>query len=395
NVIWSILEEKDKTYWFGTDKGLCRYREGKFKTFGTADGLVNESVFKLMKDTKGNIWIGTMKGLSIYSSGKFTNYTVKDGLPDPFIATMAQDSDGTVWIGTGKGLCRFSKGKITPPPFNVIPHHVEALLTDRNKNLWYATLLADGLRKVKGEKQTRYTSKDGLVHNRIRSLFEDSRGRIWIGTNQGLSCFHQGKFTNYSIKDGLPNGVCYSLLEDNKQNIWIGTAKGVSRFNGKTFKNFTSTDGLIYTEMNIGAGLKDSQGRLWFGTYSGISCIDPALIRKNTVSPPVFINDFYVLGKNHPISNDCQLEYYQNHLKFDYIGLCFTSPEDVKYKYRLEGINRDWMEIDERNVSYQSLPPGKYVFKVIAKNNDGIESLKPAEFPFQILPPFWQTWWFR
>jgi len=184
-------------------------------------------------------------------------------------------------------------------------------------------------------------------------------------------------------------------MEDDNGNLWIGTAKGVNRFNGKTFKPYTSRDGLASNEMSEGACLKDSRGYLWFGTANGISRFNFKFDRVNTVPPPVYITNLSVLGKEYPMSDSIHLRHNQNYLKFDFIGVSFTSTEDVIYKCQLKGIAPEWFELQQRYISYPYLPPGNYTFSVIAVNNDGIESLRPAEIRFRILPPFWQTWWFQ
>jgi len=401
NFIYAIIEEREGKYWIGTDKGLSCYSYGTFETYTTRNGLINDSILNLLKDRAGNIWIATNGGLSVYSSrsGKFTNYTVNDGLPHEIVLSLVEDMNSNIWIGTTKGLCRFINGSIHPPNFKFkqdsMPVH--AILHDSKGNLWFSN--TKGLWKISilGEKSTKYhySTRDGLIHNEVKSLFEDSRGRIWVGTQHGLSCFSKGKFKNYTTADGLSNNACLFVLEDDDGNLWIGTVNGISRFDGKSFKTYTSGDGLIYNEMNQCTCLKDSQGNLWFGTVNGISRFNPHLDRDNTIPPPIYITNFSVWERDHPISDNIGLKHNQNYLKFDFIGLCFTSPKDVVYKYRLEGIDKDWSFTKERYIPYRFLTPGKYVFKVSAINNDGIESLKPAEIPFRILPPFWQTLWFK
>ena len=184
-------------------------------------------------------------------------------------------------------------------------------------------------------------------------------------------------------------------MEDDRHHLWIGTVNGLNRFNGKSFKTYTARDGLISSEMSHSTCLKDSQGNLWFGTADGISRFNLDLDRKNTVAPPVYITALSVMGKNRPLSPHLSLKHDENYLRFEFIGICFTSPEDVVYNYRLHGTDSEWFETKDRYISYPSLNPGRYTFEVSARNNDGVESLKPAEFFFRILPPFWQTLWFQ
>jgi signal transduction histidine kinase len=332
--------------------------------------------------------------VSVYSSGTFTNYTIDDGLPHNLVLSLEEDRDGVTWMGTSMGICRFMEGKITPPPFEQIPRPIHTILQDSKGNVWFSDNRK--LYKFPGKGLTFYSPspRKGLIHGRIYSLFEDSRGRIWIMTQQGLSCWENGEFTNYKTADGLSDDTCYFMLEDHRRNLWIGTGKGVDRYDGETFKNYTSTDGLPSSETNAKACLADSRGYLWFGTAKGLSRFNPAFDRENPVPPPVYINSFNVLGKDYPVSDEIVLEYNQNHLQISFIGIYLTSPETVGYKYRLEGIDSNWTKTNNRSISYSSLRPGEYTFSVIAKNKDGKESLKPAEIRFTILPPYWQTWWF-
>ena len=401
NLVWAIIEEKEGKYWIGTDKGLSCYSQGAFKTLNTEDGLISNSIFNLMKDRAGNLWIATSMGLSIYGlkSGKFDNYTTDDGLPGKIVLSLAEDGSGVTWIGTDKGICRFVDGKILPPNFDFkrSPLAVHAILEDRKGNFWFSDSI--GLWKIsnQGKKSTayHYSVPDGLIHNKIYSLLEDRQGKIWIGTHQGLSCFYRGKFTNYTTSDGLSHNACLFVLEDDEEMLWIGTTKGVNRFNGKSFKTYTARDGFSTNEMSQCTPLKDSYGNLWFGTINGITRFNPRLDRLNTVPPPIYITGLSVWENKRPLSDNLKFRYNENYIKFDFIGLCFTSPEDVVYRYRLKGVDRSWNKTGNRDIFYHSLAPGKYLFKVTAKNNDGFESVKPAEIGFEILPPFWLTWWFR
>jgi ligand-binding sensor domain-containing protein/signal transduction histidine kinase len=397
NFIWAIIEGAPGKYWIGTDKGLSCYSAGKFTTYTTRKGLINDIVYNLLKDRAGNIWIATHGGLSVYSSqkGTFTNYEVKDGLPCETLLSLSEAGDGTIWIGTERGLCRFVNGKIEPPGFkyNATESPIQAVLNDSKGNLWFSD--SGGLWKVSGNRAIYYTMRDGLVDNYIFSLFEDSRGRIWIGTKGGVSCLSNGQFTNYSKANGLSQNGCIFILEDDQQDLWIGTVNGLIRFNGKSFRTYTDRDGLISSEMSHSTCLKDSQGNLWFGTVDGITRFNPHLERKNTVAPLVYITSLSVVGKGRPLSPHLSLKHDENYIRFEFIGLCFTSPEDVVYKYRLKSIEKEWFETKDRYILYPSLNPGSYVFEVTAKNNDGVENPDPVKFSFRILPPFWQTWWFQ
>jgi ligand-binding sensor domain-containing protein/nitrogen-specific signal transduction histidine kinase len=396
NMVYSIIEDRAGRCWMGTEDGLSCYSDGRFKTYTTREGLMDNRVYGLLEDGGGRIWIATYGGLSVYSAGKFTNYTKKQGLLSEAVESLCEDSKGIIWIGTLDGLNRFSNGKFSTFAFTdkVFGGGIKRILEDTKGNLWLSTL--KGLYRISParEKITHFTEKEGLPHSFILSMLEDSKGNIWIGTQEGLSCFKDEAFINYSTSDGLPHNKCYALVEDNRGNLWIGTARGLTRFNGKSFKTYTREDGFPTENWSDGGFFKDSKGNLWLGSVNGIARFNPETERINTVPPPVYITGVNVLERDAPLSEIHSLAYNQNYLKFKFAGICLSSPKSVVYHYRLEGIDKNWIETRERLVSYPYLPPGNYRFRVKAINNDGIESLKPAEVRFNISPPFWRTWWF-
>lgn len=234
----------------------------------------------------------------------------------------------------------------------------------------------------------------GMPDNDIKAILEDSKGKIWIGTKGGISCFNKGTFTHYSTKNSaLPDNACYCILEDNQGNLWIGHTKGITSFNGKEFKTYTS-ERLGLTGRSWLTGIKDNHGSLWFGTSEGVVSFYPPPLSLNNTPPPVYFTGLKVMEKKIPLTGSKSFAFNQNIFRFDFIGLSFSHPTGIEYKYRLENIDTDWQTTKDRSLFYPFLPPGSYTLKVKAVNADGFESEKPAEYRFKILPPFWQTWWF-
>ncbi|MCP4158076.1 MAG: hypothetical protein GY757_60795 [bacterium] len=390
NAIVSLYEDREDRLWIGTLDGLNCYSKGNLKTYTTADGLFNNVVNSIIEDRYGNVWVGTLEGLTIFSSNSITNYTMQDGLSSNQIYKIIEARDGAVWVGNAKGIDRFSSGKFSAP-FNAEILEVANILEDRKGNLWFSS--ERGLYMSDGKNLSLLTTREGLPGNVIRALFEDGKGRIWIGTEEGVSCFHKGSFTNYSTRNGLPQNVCNVILEDEGQNLWFGTVKGLACFDGKSFKTYTARRHGLITD-NWYTGLKDSRGVLRLGSAEGLTCFTPPPFTLNSVPPPIHISGVKVMDKEIPLSQFHQLEYNRNYIRIEFAGLCFSAPESVLYKYRLEGIDSGWLETGNRSIFYY-LQPGKYRFRVKAVNNDGIESSRPAELAFEILPPFWQSWWFR
>jgi signal transduction histidine kinase len=268
---------------------------------------------------------------------------------------------------------------------------IREIFEDNKGNLWFRT--PRGLTYFDGEKWKTYTTENGLAHNDISAIYEDSSGHLWIGTNGGgVSKFDGVGFTNYTTDNGLSSNHCYSILQVNNYYYFI-TDKGLNRFDGKTFRVYTEKDGLADSKLE--GYLKDSKGNLWFSSINGLTRYTPRLDKANPVPSPIYITRLRINEKDRAVASDLKLGYRENSLQFDYVGLCFSSPEDVLYSYKLENRQKDWQKTYAHSASYPNLDPGKYVFKVRAMNKDGVWSERTAELSFQIMQPFWVTVWFK
>lgn len=395
NMVMDIIQDQKGRYWFGTSDGLNCYSRGNFKNYTTKDGLISNAVNALMEDRQGNIWITSPQGLSIFSSGSFTNYIQKDTSERNILFDLVESQDGTVWIGFREGVLRFSNGKFSPPPFNIEPNNVLCILEDTRGDIWFSSRTS--LYNYTVSKLNSFSTRGDLQGNTINEIFGDSKGRIWICTDGGLSCFYYatGVFTHYNTRNStLLQNECYCIVEDTKGNLWIGGPKGVTCFDGKGFKTYTS-ERLGLSGRSWFMGIKDNRGALWFGTTEGVITFKPPPVRPNKTPPPIYITGLKVMEKEVPLIETGQFAYDRNIFRFNFVGLSFSSPESVKYKYLLENIDKDWQFTRDHSLFYPFLPPGSYNLKVKAINCDGVESAKAAEYRFKILPPFWQTWWFK
>lgn len=388
NMIYNMIQDREGRYWIGTSDGLNCLDGGKFKTYTTRDGLVSNYIYALLQDRQGKIWIGTMGGLVSFFSGRFTPYARVRGI----IFRLIEGRDGTLWIASSKGIYRMQQGILSPLPFENPSIMVSNIFEDSRGNLWFAS--GDGLHIYTNKRLIDFSRENGMLpDNSIYAIFEDSRGSVWIGSQGGLSCYRQESFTHYSRKDGLPDNACRVILEDHLGHIWIGTENGLALFDGKIFKTYTAQRHGLATDYWI-TGFKDRQGTFWLGSQEGVTRFTPPPLKTNTVPPPIYITNVNVLEKEIPLSQLQQLSHEQNYIRFQFVGLCFSAPGSVVYRYKLDSIDKRWRETQNPSVFYPYLPPGSYRFLVKAVNNDGIESSAPAEIAFKILPPFWRTWWF-
>jgi signal transduction histidine kinase len=226
-----------------------------------------------------------------------------------------------------------------------------------------------------------------------------------------MARFKDGKFTRYDVKAGLFNNGVFQMLEDDRDNFWISSNHGIFRVSRKeldeyadhTRSTITSVaygkgDGMLNIECNGGrwpAGIRTRDGKLWFPTQQGVAVVDPEAVPFNRQPPPVIIES--VLLDRSPVTpeGEIKIQPRQENFEIDYTALSYIGSEDLKFKYKLEGLDRDWVDAGTRRTAYFShLPPGKYTFKVIAANRDGVWNFQGASLQLSVLPRFYQTWWF-
>jgi signal transduction histidine kinase/ligand-binding sensor domain-containing protein len=452
NLVLSVFEDREGSIWIGTEAGgLNLLKSKKFNTFTTQEGLSNDLVKAVYQDPQGGVWIGSNGGgLTLFKNGKFTTWTTKDGLSSDVVLSLAGDATGTLWVGTPDGLNRFRDGKFQTFTFadGLSNDLVRSVFVDRSGVLWVGT--RDGLNSFRNDQFTTYTTQEGLANNFIGAIYEDSKGNLWVGTLGGLSRIKDGKVRTFTTKDGLSsntvislyedaagdlwigtNGgglnrlredrfvsfttlgadVIYRILEDKQQNLWCSSNKGIFRINKTELELMANgsnagvapvfygpADGTLTRECSGGghpAGWKTSDGRMWFATIKGLAVIDPENIPLNTSPPPLAIEQLFVDNQSLPLGERVSLSPGTSRLDFYYTALSFIAPENVRFKYKLEGFDDKWIDAGARRVaSYTNLRPGNYRFRVIAANNDGVWNESGAAVEFYLQPRFYQTYWF-
>ncbi|MBN1270708.1 MAG: PAS domain S-box protein [Candidatus Aminicenantes bacterium] len=452
NHVYSIIQDSSGAIWVATYGGGINKLEkndsnDSFWRFHhirhdpiNGNSLSNDLVRCIAEDKRGSLWIGT------YGSGldRMVPSSKEDQKPifihfisDPensyslsnnFIRCIYECSREMLWIGTDAGLNRYDRATNRFHRFNHDPNNpgslsndlIYCILEDNQGLIWIGTL--NGLNRWDPGSQTFINyhavpeNPDSLSNSEILTIFQDSRNCLWVGTSGGLNKYHPEteSFSYYTMKAGLPNDLVYAILEDEDGYLWLSTNKGLSKFNTRTeqFQNYDVDDGLQSNEFNLGSCLRDREGRLYFGGINGFNFFFPDEIINNPFVPPVVITDFQVFNKSVTVgkkingriilensiseTNEIVLSHKENVFSFEFAAMSFVSPQKNEYKYMMEGFEPTWNLIKDRHfVSYTNLPSGKYVFRVIASNNDGIWNREGASLKIRISPPFWNTWWFR
>lgn len=413
DLVKAVFQDKSGALWIGTNGGgLSVLKDGKVTGFTTKDGLSSDVVLSLYGDDKGTIWIGTPDGLNEYRQGRFTTLTVADGLSSDLVRSLYVDRSGSVWIGTRNGLNRFQNGEFTifTMKDGLASDFIGAIFEDSQGTLWIGTRA--GLSEFKDGRFTNFTTKDGLSNDVVTSLHEDAEHGLWIGTNGGgLNRFRNGRFVSYSIRNGLADNVIYRILEDAQHNLWFSSPKGIFKIGLNELNDFAegriqhlnattygTSDGMLTRECSGGgypAGWRGNDGKLWFSTIKGVAMIDPSSTQFNKQPPPVAIEQIRVDDQPASLNGGLQLSPATTRLDFYYAALSFVAPDKVRFKYKLEGFDSDWIDAGTRRAaSYTNLRPGNYTFHVIASNNDGVWNNEGAVFQFYLRPHFYQTYWF-
>jgi len=389
NVIRSIFEDSKRNMWLGSYLGGVTKFDTEKKLFETFKNKENDStslshndVTAIIEDRLGNLWCGTNGGgLNLYDfeTKSFTHFKhnkKKTSIINDWIISLYLDKSGFIWIGTYWGACKFD-----PLTFKT----VDLTIT-----------------QTKGE-------------NAYFCFLEDSKNQFWAGTWSGLKLINKETgeiLETFTIKDGLPNNVINGIQEDSKGNLWISTNNGMSCFDFKTrsFKNFFQKDGLQSNEFIHGAFAKGNSGDLFYGGINGISRFFPDDIKFPSQQPKVVLTDFLIFNKSVKIgklTNDktvlkesisetqsIELAYNDNSFTFEFRAIEYNLPEKVHYACRMKGFNEEWnyYDFNKNSVTFTSLDYGTYTFEVKASTSENKWG-ETTSIKIIILPPLWLRWW--
>ncbi len=416
--VFPIFRDHKKNLWVGTlENGFYKYDNREFKSFTEKDGLIGTEMYSGMEDKDGFILMGTNKGLSVYNGNGFKNFHgKKDGLRGDSVTAVIQDRKGRIWLGGNKGgtIWNGSRFRTFDLQSDAGNFDVWYLFEDSKGSIWMGTYLGGIFRynpkndMGSTEKAIEdMTKKLNLKSKTYFSICEDRDGIIYMGSFDGLYIYNPSteKVSTITEKNGLSCDLIYVMAFDSAyENLYIGTNQGVNKFNATEFnrtgkiilKQYGIEEGFSSLETNSNGVWRDMDGTFWFGTVNGLIHFNPYLVPHNSTEAKVSIKNIRIFYNDTVLSDNAELPYYLNNISFEYIGICLTNPEKVRYKYMLQGLDKMWSpETQETSVHFPNLQPGKYVFKIMACNNEGVWSKEPVTFSFTITPPVWKTWWFR
>ncbi|MBN8702716.1 MAG: SpoIIE family protein phosphatase [Bacteroidetes bacterium] len=448
--IYSSFIDEESNIWLGTSSLGVVYHLDRKSYFNT--NLFSEPIYSILKQNENNILVSGASNLSIIDSrGRIIKQTPQSN----FILSFYNEGDGIIVGTYSGGVKFLNKDKLIRDDikyyrlkdvtiteikkifadklflstitqglyihdFNtntfsslnatngLTSNFVNCFIKDKSNNIWIGTDKGVSIYNPQTNK-FRYitTTSNKISSNYILTIHEDKRGAIWLGTDLGLNKVDvkTNTITQYYQKDGLPNDIVYGILEDEFGNLWLSTNNGICKFNpsiqntnGSAFTCFTKEDGLQSNEFNQGAYYKAEDGELFFGGSKGFTSFYPKDIKTNTTPPTIFLADFKVNYRDFNIDSaflfkkDIKLSHTQNHLIFTIKAIDYVKPQGLRYSVILEGHEKEWSPYSFNTlISYPQLPPGDYVFKVRAINNNGVEAIHPLEIRISITPPWYKT----
>ena len=424
-LVYNLFEDHQGIIWLGTNNGLYSYNllSNEFRNYKY--NIKNNEVTHIYKDEKGMVWFGTFtKGLGRFdvATGSFLFHSNDPNdsttISNNYVRIISPADRNILWIGTwGGGLNKFDKrtGKFTRykhDPGNSQSLSQDEVLyqyKDQQGTLWIATD-EGGLNRFNSFNESFNSFMlDRTSASSTTTIYEDYKGNFWVGTSLGgVYLFDRVRETPiYSIteKDGLPFNRPTSVLEDDSGNLWISTDLGLSRFNLEThkIKSYSVSNVFEENKFYLNSACKTSTGDMLFGTYDGFIMFNPNSIKDDPFPPQVVISNVSLFNEPDKklkiggfISElkELNLLYNENDLRFDYVGLQFADPSKNRYKYKLEGFDKDWIDAGtQRNATYTNLDAGEYIFRVTACNADGVWNEEGVSLKIIIPPPFWATWW--
>ena len=446
NVRW-VFEDFEKNIWFGTfGEGLILLQSEAMQFINLPEPVPGNNIRAIAKLGK-TLFLGTDNGIFIREQGSGTDRVIgtHSGLPDDVVTCLTLDERNTLWIGTGKnGVYRMNPPYRRPVPFFTSANDLERRISDikvYKNDIWVST--SNGLFHFSpsGRKLNHFTTFEGLPYNKINeilvdeegtvwltstsdalysirpdgavnrslvvpnmgarneflSIYKDQAGGFWAGTyGNGLFYFDGDTVLNYSTVSGLLSNYCYSVVQDSEGDIWVGHRTGISRLDlsNNYIQTYTAQDG-ITGDVNLGASIIDHEGKLWFGTSSGVVTYDVHSERPQNIPPKASILALTISDQNYPVTEKLVLPYNKYRLRVDYIGLSYSDPDAVRYQYLLENYDDEWSVLTtNRFAYYPRLEDGKYTFRLKAYNAFGISNSDPVTVQIVIKRPFWKAWWF-
>lgn len=454
NHVMKLFEDNEGNIWIGTrDGGVSKFNSSMFQLKTVDFGLPSNKVQATFIDSKGNIWVGTDKGCHIYNQDTAYTLPLFDKSSENNITCFNEDIDGNIYVATGAGISFYGKNevkrfrlkggastifkgtsiyldsnevllggvqglatieddiiKLINEEFHFPTTMVHTIAKDNAGTYWFGT--DEGLMSFDGNTLSYPKYGNGLLRNKIRTIIIDENSNLWIAIGEKIVVYSNGQFKKITDQSHFNSQTIYSMRFDDDGNLWIGRQNGVDRleiddFSIKSIRSYEEGKGFMARECNNSALSIFENSEILIGTNQGLLTLDKNKDEINSFETNTEITAVKLFSQetdwseysdtiNHkgfPVN--LSLSFRENYFTFHFIGVTHRNPNAVRYKYKLEGFDKDWINAGRnRLVTYSNLPFGKYKFKVKSSNDEGVWNVNSTNFTFTISPPFWKTWWF-
>ena len=406
----SVLAAQDGSVWIGGADAFDAIHQDRVSSVRAGKGLPGNQVTSLLEDHAGRLWVGVDRTMSIYENGKFRRIDRPNGRPIGVVVGMTEDVDNNIWIetiGPPRTLSRIHDLKVQeefPVPLMPAARKVAA---DPQGGIWLGLMNGDLARYRQGKTEVFPFKHD--EDSRVNQLIVNSDGSVLGATPLGVVGWKEGKQQTLTVQNGLPCNTVYALIEDSHRVFWLYTECGLVEITDTELQRWWAQpdvtlqlkildvfDGVQPGRAPFEGAARSPDGRLWFANGYALQMIDPGHLSGNALPPPVHVEEVIADRKSYSPGKDLRLPPLTRDLEIDYTALSFVVPQKVRFRYKLEGRDAAWQEPGTRRQAfYSDLRPGKYRFRVIACNNDGVWNEAGAMLDFSVAPAWYQTNWFR
>jgi PAS domain S-box-containing protein len=401
----SVMATKDGTVWVASNGTLDFIRNGAVSSVR----VPGQQVGSLVEDHLGNIWVGVDDGLFIYEDGRFRRIPEADHHPLGLVVGITEDVEGNIWAeckGAQRKLIRIRDFKVREEFSEAQVPGAHAIAADPKGGIWLGTLTGD-LTFFREDVARAFPLKLS-GKSWAYQIAVDPDGSVVTASDDGLVMLRAGKVQRLGKENGLPCDGVHGFVVDDNRNLWLNTPCGFIEIAASDVQRwwihpdtmvqarlFGTLDGALPGRVSFNPAAKSPDGRLWFVNNVVLQMIDPSHLSGDGTVPPVYVETVVADRKQYKPQESLQLPPLTRDLQIGYTSPSFLIPQKVKFRYRLDGHDRDWQDAGTRREAfYTELGPGKYRFRVIASNNNGVWNEAGAALDFAIAPEYWQTNWF-
>jgi signal transduction histidine kinase/ligand-binding sensor domain-containing protein len=405
-----VMASHDGTIWIANSGSLDRIVNGTVSSIRGETGLPGHQVASMLQDHAGNMWVGVDDGLYLLRAGRFQRIPEPGHQPIGMVVGMTEDIDGNIWAecaGNPRKLVRIRDFQVVEEFTSSQVPAGHTLAPDPQGGIWIGTLKGDLIRFRQGAVQNFPLHTKGATVS--HQIVADSDGLVLAASDEGLVGLRQDTVQRMTKKNGLPCDSVISFTKDNLKRWWLYAACGVVEVPDPELQRwwlnpdsvvqtrvYDVLDGALPNQPSFNSAADSPDGRVWFATGFVVQMIDPSKLSQKVPPADTYIESVIVDRNEVAATYDLKLPPHPRELQIDYTSPTFAIPQKVKFRYRLDGYDHDWHDAGTRRQAfYTDLPPGKYSFRVMASNGDGVWNDNSAKLDFSVTPANYQTNWFR